>query len=90
MLAIVVPIAGIRPTTMPAKMISEMPLPMPRSLICSPSHMTKAVPVVSVITVMMRKPQPGSPTRGAPPGVRCASRNKAMPVPWMIEIATVP
>ena len=37
---------------MPAKMMSEMPLPMPRSVICSPSHMMKAVPVVSVIIVM--------------------------------------
>jgi hypothetical protein len=34
--------------TMPAKMISEMPLPMPRSVICSPSHMMKAVPVARV------------------------------------------
>ena len=37
--------------TMPAKMMSEMPLPMPRSVICSPSHMMKAVPVVSVSMV---------------------------------------
>ena len=37
---------------MPAKMISEMPLPMPRSVMRSPSHMMKAVPAVSVITVM--------------------------------------
>ena len=48
---------GMR-ATMPAKMISEMPLPMPRSVICSPSHMMKAVPAVSVITVSSRKPQP--------------------------------
>ena len=58
--SIVVPTAGTRPTTMPAKMISEMPLPMPRSVICSPSHMMKAVPVVSVSTVM----QPEAPARG--------------------------
>ena len=45
---------------MPAKMISEMPLPMPRSEICSPSHMMKAVPVVSVSTVMIGKPRPQS------------------------------
>ena len=45
---------------MPAKMISEMPLPMPRSEICSPSHMMKAVPVVSVSTVMIGKPRPHS------------------------------
>ena len=31
---------------MPVKMISDMPLPMPRSVICSPSHMMNAVPVV--------------------------------------------
>ena len=44
--------------TMPAKMISEMPLPMPRSVICSPSHMMNAVPVVSEIMVIRRKPSP--------------------------------
>jgi hypothetical protein len=47
-----------RLTTMPAKMISEMPLPMPRSEICSPSHMMNAVPVVRVRMVMMGKPIP--------------------------------
>ena len=45
-------------TTMPAKMISDMPLPMPRSVICSPSHMMNIVPVVSVSIVIRRKPQP--------------------------------
>jgi hypothetical protein len=49
-----------RPTTMPAKMMSDIPLPMPRSVICSPSHMMNVVPVVSVSTVISRKPQPGS------------------------------
>jgi hypothetical protein len=47
-------------TTMPAKMMSDIPLPMPRSVICSPSHMMNIVPVVSVSTVSSRKPQPGS------------------------------
>ena len=47
------------PTTMPEKMMSDMPLPMPRSVICSPSHMTKHVPVVSVSTVISRKAMPG-------------------------------
>ena len=49
-----------RPTTMPAKMINDIPLPTPRSVICSPSHMMKPVPVVSVRTVMRRNDQPGS------------------------------
>ena len=48
--------------TMPAKMISEMPLPTPRAVICSPSHIRNTVPPTSVITVVMRKNQPGSST----------------------------
>jgi hypothetical protein len=41
---------------MPAKMISEMPLPMPREVICSPSHIRNMVPPVSVITVDAEEP----------------------------------
>ena len=52
-------IADGRSATMPAKMMSEMPLPMPREVICSPSHIRNMVPPVSVITVEMRKNQPG-------------------------------
>ncbi len=48
-----------RPTTMPAKMMSDIPLPMPRSVICSPSHMMNVVPVVSVSTVINRNIRPG-------------------------------
>ena len=33
--------------TIPAKMIREIPFPTPFSLICSPSHIRKAVPAVS-------------------------------------------
>ena len=39
--------------TIPAKMIREMPLPTPLSLICSPSHIRKAVPAVSTSTIRM-------------------------------------
>ena len=60
--------------TMPAKMISEMPLPMPRAVICSPSHIRNTVPPVSVITVVIRKNIPGSCTMPPPP-----SRPTAMP-----------
>jgi hypothetical protein len=38
------------------KMISEIPLPIPRSVICSPSHMTKIVPAESVSIVSIWKP----------------------------------
>ena len=56
-----------RPLTIPAKMMSDIPLPMPRSVICSPSHMMNAVPVVSVSTVIRRKPHPPWYTSGRPP-----------------------
>ncbi len=36
-----------------------IPFPMPRSVICSPSHMTKIAPVVSVTTMMSREARPG-------------------------------
>ena len=48
--------------TMPAKMISEMPLPTPRLVICSPIHIKRIVPPVSVTTAVMRKNIPGSKT----------------------------
>ena len=39
------------PETIDAKIISEMPLPMPRWVISSPIHMTITQPQVSVITI---------------------------------------
>ncbi len=51
-----------RLATMPAKMISEVPLPMPREVICSPSHIRNNVPPVSVITEEIRKNGPGDST----------------------------
>ena len=40
----VVPIALGSRATIPAMMISEMPLPIPRSVICSPIHIRNIVP----------------------------------------------
>ena len=56
---------GMR-VTMPAKMTSEMPLPIPRSLICSPSHMMNEVPAARVMIVVIRNIQPGFMTVLAP------------------------
>ena len=42
--------AGMR-ATMPAMMIRLMPLPMPYSSICSPSHIRKTVPAVMIRTM---------------------------------------
>ena len=50
--------AGIS-ATMPTKMISEMPLPMPRAVICSPSHIRNMVPPTSVMTQDATKNAPG-------------------------------
>ena len=44
------PCAGSRETT-DAKIRIDMPLPMPRWVISSPSHMTSAVPAVQVIMI---------------------------------------
>ncbi len=82
---------------MPAKMMSEMPLPMPRSVICSPSHMRNAVPVVRESTVIRRNVQPGSDTTSPtdPPSPAVAvplrpSSQYAMPMPWMTLRMIVP
>ena len=47
---------------MPAMMISDMPLPMPRLVICSPSHIRNIVPPTSEITAATRNSMPGSTT----------------------------
>jgi hypothetical protein len=39
------PIALGKPAAIPAKMMIEIPLPRPRSVICSPSHIRNIVPV---------------------------------------------
>ena len=43
-------LSGIR-EMMLANRIMEMPLPMPNSVICSPSHMTRAEPAVKARTM---------------------------------------
>ncbi len=53
------PIAAGSPATMPARMIIEMPLPRPRSVICSPSHIRNMVPAVSVSVAMKTNWTPG-------------------------------
>ena len=74
----VLPMARGSPATMPATMIMVMPLPMPRSVICSPSHMTNMVPVVMETVAMNRNWDPGFGTRLLP-AFWMAS---AAPKPW--------
>ncbi len=79
------PTAWGRPAAMPAKMMSEIPLPIPRSVICSPSHIKNMVPVVSVTMAVRRNTRPGSITRPA-----CDSMAIAIPMLWNVASATVP
>ena len=55
---------------MPAKISSEMPLPIPFSVICSPNHIRKQVPAVSVRIVIATNP-PLSSRTSCCPGVFC-------------------
>ena len=56
------PIAAGRPATMPDRMIIEMPLPRPRSVICSPSHIRNIVPATKVTVAMNTNCGPGAIT----------------------------
>ena len=62
------------PATIPAKIIIDIPLPMPRSVICSPNQTKNIVPLTRVITEVNLKAKPGSRTR---PG--CASSATVIP-----------
>ena len=72
------------PTTMPAKISSDMPLPMPRAVICSPSHMIKTAPAVSVSTVFRTNAGPGLATMFG-----CLCKATAMPNDWKALSPTV-
>ena len=73
-----------RTATIPAKMISEMPLPTPRLVICSPSHIRNSVPPVRVTTVETMKKSPGFWT-----SPWLAERPMAMPADWNTASTTV-
>ena len=49
-------------STIEKKIIKLAPLPMPRSVICSPSHITKIAPVVRKNVIERRNPVPGFAT----------------------------
>ena len=63
---------------MPDMMIRLVPLPMPRAVICSPSHIRNMVPPTRVTTQDRRKNAPGSITAG-PKLPRMPSSPTAMP-----------
>src|SRR3569832_1978390 len=82
------PMAEGRPATIPPKMISEMPLPIPRSVTCSPSHIKNMVPHTSVFSAVTRNAGPGSITTDLLVFVwRCSVI--AMPAAWKVASTTV-
>ena len=50
-----------RPETIEAKIISEIPLPMPRWVISSPNHISSTQPAVSEITISISSGKVSSP-----------------------------
>ena len=76
-----------RPATMPAKISSDMPLPIPRSVICSPSHMMNTEPAVRVSMAINTNPTPGLTTSCVPTLLR--SKLTAMPSDCRAESTAV-
>ena len=56
------PIAEGRPEIMLAKIIIEIPLPKPLSVICSPNHIRNIVPVTKLTQAVKTKLKPGFTT----------------------------
>ena len=65
--------SGMR-ATMPAMMMRLMPLPMPYSSICSPSHIRKIVPAVMVRTAAMTSRQNAVVARDGEAHAACGLR----------------
>ena len=55
--------AAGRPDTTEQKMMSDMPLPMPRLVISSPIHISSAAPAVNVVTMSSTRAGPKFGTR---------------------------
>ena len=51
--------------TIPAKIIKDIPLPIPLWVICSPNHIKNIVPATIVVTVVILKKVPGLITKSA-------------------------
>jgi hypothetical protein len=71
-----------RPVRIEAKMRIEIPLPIPRFVICSPIHMSSTLPTVSVTMINTIRPALVCST----PWLR---NRKAYPSAWAAESATV-
>ena len=73
------PWAGSRDTT-DEKIRIDMPLPMPRWVMSSPSHMIMAVPAVRVVTIRSTRAAPKWGMRSMP--FRALDDPRKLPPPW--------
>ena len=71
--------------TIPAKIIKDIPFPIPLWVICSPSHIKKIVPATIVVTVEILKNNPGFITKFADD-----YNPTDKPYPWTVASKTVP
>ena len=83
--SIVLRVSGQMRSTIEKKISRLMPFPMPRSVICSPSHMMNTPPAVSVSTVSNRNPNGFIVTA---PGI-WVSMNSEYPYDWNRHSTTV-
>ena len=65
-----------RPETIEAKIISEMPLPMPRWVISSPIHISSTQPAVRQTTIRITPPAVKLSITGAPARLPCERKRK--------------
>ena len=75
-------VLGIRPT-IPAKITSEMPLPIPYSVMSSPNHISITVPAVSVIMISTM------PSQLRLERTPCRLKTNVRPQAWSSPRATV-
>ena len=74
------------PVRIPAMMMSETPLPIPNRSICSPSHIRKTVPAVSVTTAVTHQSGFFSPAEYTSPELVMKVNH---PIAWTIQSPTV-
>ena len=65
-----------RPETIEAKIISEIPLPMPRWVISSPIHISSTQPAVRQTTIRITVASEKSSNSGAPALLPCERKRK--------------
>ena len=72
-------------------MMIDMPLPMPRSVICSPSHMTSIVADVIAMTVRISKEKPriGTSACDVRPSDCALSSQRAIAKDWPAHSTSV-